>query len=268
MQCKCDNCGFVCDEDELGAGLSDTPDLGERLEPGSVVPAGECPKCGCLSYVMEEGAGVHWDTICEAMGLDPSFQYSDEQMAAYEAAYLASEQRIARSLEFVAKVANYKKWGEPDEDNDGEPFEPSDGLDDSHSCLMDLIDEAREIMAPDQRSDGKSVVPSDGSMDIVAAPDQGGDGDETLEMLKALAVQYGWSDVELVHARNNFGLRYGVETIVCLVNGRELRAPAYPEVCDYVRIVQGGHELAYWDADELGDDPADVLGAIIGAAHG
>ena len=46
---------------------------------------------------------------------------------------------------FVERVAALKKWDEPDED--GEPFEPSDGLDDSHSCLMDLIDEARVIAA-------------------------------------------------------------------------------------------------------------------------
>lgn len=46
---------------------------------------------------------------------------------------------------FVERVAALKKWGEPDED--GEPFEPSDGVDDSHSCLMDLIDEARGIAA-------------------------------------------------------------------------------------------------------------------------
>jgi hypothetical protein len=48
-------------------------------------------------------------------------------------------------LEFVAKVANLKKWGEPDSDMGGEPFEPSVGVDDSHECLMDLIEEAREL---------------------------------------------------------------------------------------------------------------------------
>ncbi|MFC1337424.1 MAG: hypothetical protein G8D89_16330 [gamma proteobacterium symbiont of Clathrolucina costata] len=46
---------------------------------------------------------------------------------------------------FTRKVAGLKQWGEPDEE--GNPFEPSDGVDDSHSCLMDLIDEAREIVS-------------------------------------------------------------------------------------------------------------------------
>lgn len=48
-----------------------------------------------------------------------------------------------QSRTFVKHIASLKKWGEPDEN--GKPFEPSDGLDDSHSCLMDLIDEARVI---------------------------------------------------------------------------------------------------------------------------
>lgn len=54
----------------------------------------------------------------------------------------------SKLLEFAQKVSLLKKWGEPDED--GEPFEPSDGVDDSHSCLMDLIDEARDLLEPTQ----------------------------------------------------------------------------------------------------------------------
>ena len=26
-------------------------DIGQRLDPGSTVPAGECPKCGALAYL-------------------------------------------------------------------------------------------------------------------------------------------------------------------------------------------------------------------------
>ena len=50
-----------------------------------------------------------------------------------------------KALAFVEKVASLKKWGEPDPGNDDEPFEPSDGLDDSHDYLMGLIDMARDI---------------------------------------------------------------------------------------------------------------------------
>lgn len=48
---------------------------------------------------------------------------------------------------FVSKVVDPKKLGKPDEVSS--PFELSDGVDDSHVYLMDLIDEARDI--PDKR---------------------------------------------------------------------------------------------------------------------
>lgn len=57
-------------------------------------------------------------------------------------------------LAFVERVSHLKKWGEPDEE--GQPFEPSDRVDDSHSCLMDLIDEARGLLAATLRSDEAS----------------------------------------------------------------------------------------------------------------
>jgi hypothetical protein len=54
-----------------------------------------------------------------------------------------SSHHTQAAIRFVSKVANLKKRGEPDKE--GKPFEPSDGIDDSHSCLMDLIDDARDI---------------------------------------------------------------------------------------------------------------------------
>jgi predicted nucleic-acid-binding Zn-ribbon protein len=47
----CDNCGYGCDKSEL----NDIRDLEQRLDfpighPDCIEPAGECPKCGCLSY--------------------------------------------------------------------------------------------------------------------------------------------------------------------------------------------------------------------------
>lgn len=54
------------------------------------------------------------------------------------------ENRQEKALAVLEKIAAFKKWGEPNDD--GEPFEPSDGVDDSHVCLMDLIDEARAIV--------------------------------------------------------------------------------------------------------------------------
>jgi hypothetical protein len=53
MKTQCDNCGFVCDESELIVTLEDIPHLDDRLDAGGEVPAGECNKCGCLVYLME-----------------------------------------------------------------------------------------------------------------------------------------------------------------------------------------------------------------------
>lgn len=48
---KCDNCECT-GEPEIE--LADIPDLFQRIEPGGVVPSGECPECGALCYPVEE----------------------------------------------------------------------------------------------------------------------------------------------------------------------------------------------------------------------
>ena len=58
--CKCDNCLWTGTEEELGTPLKDCKDLGQRLDPGSVVPAGECPDCGCLAYLTKQPAVSLW----------------------------------------------------------------------------------------------------------------------------------------------------------------------------------------------------------------
>lgn len=47
----CDNCDWTGSEDELSRSLYQIHHLAERLDPGSVVPAGECPECSCLAYI-------------------------------------------------------------------------------------------------------------------------------------------------------------------------------------------------------------------------
>lgn len=59
ISCKCDNCGHVCDISEL----DEAKHLDQRLEyppghPKCVMPAGECPECGCLSYAIDSGRKV------------------------------------------------------------------------------------------------------------------------------------------------------------------------------------------------------------------
>lgn len=48
--CKCDNCGAVTPLSDLDP----IQDPGERLSPNSPVPAGECPNCDALAYVIED----------------------------------------------------------------------------------------------------------------------------------------------------------------------------------------------------------------------
>lgn len=40
--------------DSVRVWLKDIPDLGERLSPGEIVPACECPMCGALAHRKEE----------------------------------------------------------------------------------------------------------------------------------------------------------------------------------------------------------------------
>jgi hypothetical protein len=62
----CDNCEWTGDEESLGEEdedgelygrtLHQIHHLADRLDPGGVVPAGECPECGALAY-LDDPAG-------------------------------------------------------------------------------------------------------------------------------------------------------------------------------------------------------------------
>ncbi len=48
---RCDNCrALFKGEGKLATVFPDIPDLLSRIEPGGMVPAGECPDCGALVY--------------------------------------------------------------------------------------------------------------------------------------------------------------------------------------------------------------------------
>ncbi len=60
----------------------------------------------------------------------------------------------------------------------------------------------------------------------------------------------------------------GPENIITHSNGREIRVPAV-EVIDHIRVcAPDGTEIAYWSIDEVREDPALILGAIVGATTG
>lgn len=52
--CRCAKCEAEWQESQLAAPHR----LWERLDPGSEVPAGECPECGSLAYLVKEAANA------------------------------------------------------------------------------------------------------------------------------------------------------------------------------------------------------------------
>jgi len=44
--CRCDNCDLVFPYGKL----KDIENIYLRVEPGGIMPAGECPECGALCY--------------------------------------------------------------------------------------------------------------------------------------------------------------------------------------------------------------------------
>lgn len=47
---ECDDCGYIC----LATELNSIEALWSRSEQGNPIPAGQCPKCGALSYLATE----------------------------------------------------------------------------------------------------------------------------------------------------------------------------------------------------------------------
>lgn len=84
--------------------------------------------------------------------------------------------------------------------------------------------------------------------------------------VRSLALELGWSDAVIAHAIAADGDSYENECVIDVIGGIELRCPAYPEPCSYVRVLQAGFEIGYWTAEEWQRDPEDVMGALLGAA--
>lgn len=53
---RCDNCDWVGTEDDMGRQAHEIPKLFQRIAPGEIVPAGECPECECLCHPVVNAA--------------------------------------------------------------------------------------------------------------------------------------------------------------------------------------------------------------------
>jgi len=63
---KCADCGWTGnDEDENVKGLRYCADLGERLDPGCTVPAGECVECGAFVYYTDQKSREQWRDLAD-----------------------------------------------------------------------------------------------------------------------------------------------------------------------------------------------------------
>lgn len=59
---------------------------------------------------------------------------------------------------------------------------------------------------------------------------------------------------------------YPDECVIPLESGMEIRCPAHPEPCYYVRVVDPiVGEIAYWDSAEWAESPMEVMGALLGS---
>lgn len=86
-------------------------------------------------------------------------------------------------------------------------------------------------------------------------------------MLSSMEQEHTYDSEEAEQRLKETGMKgFGPECILKVHTGFELRTAAYPDEVDYVRVCDPlGREIAYWSIDEFRDDPADVLGAMMGA---
>lgn len=92
----------------------------------------------------------------------------------------------ASFVEFAQAIAGLQKW-EP-----GSPEEPSDGMEDSHVALMDLIDQARALMTNQSDAPADDVPPPEQAPQLYCGVSEDGevlgDWDERLRSAGCRAV--------------------------------------------------------------------------------
>ena len=62
---KCADCGWTGHDDKGMKALRYCDALGERLDPGCVVPAGECDECGAFVYFTDQKSREQWRNLAD-----------------------------------------------------------------------------------------------------------------------------------------------------------------------------------------------------------
>lgn len=85
------------------------------------------------------------------------------------------------------------------------------------------------------------------------------------------AARHGWTDIVRDHAlREALGrtaedeARAAQECVSRTTAGLEVRCPAWPLPCTYVRVCQAGFEIGHWLSNQWRDQPEEVASAIFG----
>lgn len=87
-------------------------------------------------------------------------------------------------------------------------------------------------------------------------------------LANAFKAQFGLNEVEATHAVGAKILDYGEESARSILGSvRDVRCPAFPAQCDYVRVTVCGIEIAYWTSVEWASSPTEVMGALLGALN-
>lgn len=139
---KCCNCSGIFTRQEL----SSIEELEPKHHDKKDFPVmGSCPMCKSAVIRAMATDLVSWDLVLAYYSLDKGYAYTEEQIQLYSEAFLSEEARKESIRVFVETIAGLKKPGEMNEL--GKLFEPQDLGEDSHECLMKIIDTARSLCA-------------------------------------------------------------------------------------------------------------------------
>lgn len=78
LKVVCQNCHW---QGLSGTGVAPIPDLEDRLVPGDIVPACECPKCGALCYGYEADGNWFFQMSSSEYGNEEFGPYDSEEEA-------------------------------------------------------------------------------------------------------------------------------------------------------------------------------------------